>query len=197
MTRMLAEQTITLSQEQGMVIWLGAGYGLNGYVLVEQGQMAEGIGQLEHLNASFRDMGTELSRVMQIPVLADAYARAGRVAEGLALLEDGLQVALDTGYRMMEPDLYRSKGDLLLANGSPEEAEACFQQAIESARQTTAKSWELRAALSLCRLWQRQGKSQAARNLLFPIYDWFTEGFDTADLQEARVLLDDLSAQLD
>ncbi len=133
-------------------------------------------------------------RTMTIPTLADLYGGAGRAAEGLALVENGLRVALASGFAMMVPDLYRCKGDLLLANGSPEgEAEACFQQAIESAGRIEAKSWELRAGLSLCRLWQRQGKVDAARVLLSPICGWFTEGFDTPDLQEAGLLLKELA----
>ena len=96
-------------------------------------------------------------------------------------------------FRLAEPDLLRCKGELILSKGDPEaEVEAYFWQSIESARQIEAKSWELRAALSLCRLWQRQGKHDAAHKLLAPIYNWFTEGFAMSDLQEARRLLNEL-----
>ena len=100
-----------------------------------------------------------------------------------------------TGERWYEPELYRLKGELLLAHamGHDTEAETCFRQALDIARRQQAKSWELRAALSLSRLWQRQGKRDEARELLAEVYGWFTEGFDTADLQEAKALLEELA----
>ncbi len=196
MTYALAEQTIASSREPGLSFWLASGGLLLGWTLGEQGRVVEGVTQLEQIIAALTTTDSELARVMAIPMLADMYDRAGRPAEGLPLVEVGLRVALATGFAMMEPDLYRCKGDLLLANASPEhEPEACFQQAIASARRIEAKSWELRAALSLCRLWQRQGKAGSARVLLSSIYGWFTEGFDTPDLQEARLLLQELAQQ--
>jgi predicted ATPase len=100
-----------------------------------------------------------------------------------------------TGERLFEAEVYRIKGELLLRQAVPDapQAEACFQQALTVARRQQAKSWELRAAMSLTRLWQHQEKRAAAHQLLAPIYGWFTEGFDTADLQEAKALLDELS----
>ena len=115
--------------------------------------------------------------------------------EGLTLLTEALAVTNDTGERRWEAELHRLKGELLLA-GSAEhatEAETCFHQALDVARRQQAKSWELRAAVSLARLWQQQGKRTEARVLLAPIYGWFTEGFDTADLREARALLEALT----
>jgi predicted ATPase len=102
---------------------------------------------------------------------------------------------VDKGDRWYEAELYRIKGELLLQQAVPDapQAEACFQQALAVARRQQARSWELRAALSLSRLWQQQGKGAAARQLLAPLYSWFTEGFDTPDLQEARALLDELA----
>jgi predicted ATPase len=136
------------------------------------------------------------ARIMHIPSLADAYARVGRAAEGLALVEDGVQEALVAEFTMLESELYQCKGDLLLASGGARvDAETCFQHAIESAHRTEAKSWELRATLRLCRLWQQQGQVDAARHLLASVHGWFTEGFDTRDLQEARLLLDELTEQ--
>ena len=100
-----------------------------------------------------------------------------------------------TGERCYEAEMYRIKGELLLQQAVPDapQAEACFQQALAVARRQQARSWELRAAMSLSRLWQQQGKRTEARELLAPIYSWFTEGFDTLDLQEARALLDELA----
>jgi predicted ATPase len=99
-----------------------------------------------------------------------------------------------TGERHTEAELHRLHGELLLRQAVPDapQAESCFQQALAVARHQQAKSWELRAAMSLSRLWQQQGKRDEARQLLAPIYDWCTEGFDTADLQDARALLDAL-----
>jgi DNA-binding winged helix-turn-helix (wHTH) protein len=134
------------------------------------------------------------------------YAEAGATPhatadEGLMMVGEALAVVHTTGARYYEAELYRLKGELLLAQEGKkptaqgtglqlEEAEACFQQAFAVARRQQAKSLELRAAISLCRLWQRQGKQEQARQLLASIYHWFTESFDTADLQEAKALLE-------
>ena len=119
----------------------------------------------------------------------------GQREAGLALLAEALAVLNDTGERRWEAELHRLKGELLLARaaGHDAEAETCFRQALDIARRQQARSWELRAAMSLARLWQRLGKRTAAHELLAPIYGWFTEGFDTADLQEARTLLAELA----
>jgi predicted ATPase len=113
----------------------------------------------------------------------------------LEVLAEALAVMDATGLRFYAAELYRLKGTLLLQQAAPDAAQAaaCFQQALAMARRQQAKSWELRAAMSLSRLWQQQGKRDEARELLAPVYGWFTEGFDTADLQEAKALLDELS----
>jgi predicted ATPase len=114
---------------------------------------------------------------------------------GLTALAEALTLVDTTGERVWEPELYRLKGALLLQQSSDNhtEAEACFQQAITIAQSQQAKSFELRAATSLARLWQQQGKRQEAHALLAPVYEWFTEGFDTADLKDAKALLDELA----
>jgi predicted ATPase len=119
----------------------------------------------------------------------------GQPEAGLTILTEALTLVYKTGERWYEPELYRLKGDLLLQQSpdNADEAESCFQQAITIAQNQSAKSWELRAATSLARLWQSQGKRKEAYNLLSPVYGWFTEGFDTADLIDARALLDELS----
>ena len=119
----------------------------------------------------------------------------GQAETGLPLLAEALAHVDTTGERYYEAEVYRIKGELLLRQAVPDatQADACFQQALTVARRQQAKSWELRAAMSLSRLWQRQGQRAEARKLLAPIYGWFTEGFDTADLQEARTLLDELA----
>ena len=121
--------------------------------------------------------------------------KGGRVEEGLAVLAEALALVDNTGVRVEEAGLYVTKGELLLAcfGEHQDEAEACFRQAIEIAHRQQAKSWELRAVISLSRLWQQQGKKAEARQMLSEIYGWFTEGFDTADLKDARALIDELN----
>jgi predicted ATPase len=132
--------------------------------------------------------------------LAEAYGKGEQAEEGLNVLAEALAVVDKTGERLYEAELYRLKGELLLQQSkvqdpksNVEEAEECFQNAIAIARQQSAKSLELRAVMSLSRLWQQRGKKDEARQMLAEIYGWFTEGFDTKDLQEAKVLLEELS----
>jgi predicted ATPase len=141
-------------------------------------------------------MGAELQASYFLALLAEAYEKGGQAEEGLNVLAEALATVEKTGQRVFEPDLHRIKGVLLLRQAVPDapQAEACFQQALAVARHQQAKSWELRAAMSLARLWQQQGRRQEAYNFLTPVYGWFTEGFDTADLQEAKALLDELRA---
>jgi predicted ATPase len=133
---------------------------------------------------------------MPLSAQLDAQSQVGHVKEGLVLLDEALAVVNETGGRVAEAELHRLKGDLLLPSGVQslksrvQEAEACFQKAIDVARSQSTKSLELRAAMSLSRLWQRQDKRDEARKLLAEIYGWFTEGFDTADLKDAKTLLD-------
>ncbi len=130
-----------------------------------------------------------------LALLGEAYGELGQVGEGLKVLTKALATIDKTGERFCEAEVHRLRGKLLLARSAKHsaEAEGCFQQALDVARRQCAKAWELRAAMSLGRLWQQQGKRAAARELLAPIYGWFTEGFDTADLQAAKALLDELA----
>ncbi len=127
-------------------------------------------------------------------MLAEGYARCNKIEEGLKLLDDAFDTVRRTGERVWEPELHRLKGVLLLSQSAKNEieAEARFRKAIEVARDQSTKSFELRAATSLARLWQGQGKINDARGLLAPVYEWFTEGFDTPDLIEAKELLNAL-----
>jgi predicted ATPase len=128
-------------------------------------------------------------------LLAEAYEEVGQTEEGLTVLAEALPIVDNTGERNWEAELHRRKGDLLLMQQGQKvgEAEACFRKALDIARRQQAKSLELRAAMSLSRLWQQQGKKEEAHQLLAEIYGWFTEGFDTADLKEAKVLLEELA----
>ena len=128
-------------------------------------------------------------------LLAEAHGSQGEPEAGLTVLTEALTLVDKTGERCVEAELYRLKGELLLQQFSDNqtEAEVCFHHAISIAQSQQAKSWELRAATSLARLWHQQGKRQEAHDLLAPVYNWFTEGFDTADLQDAKALLDELA----
>jgi predicted ATPase len=147
--------------------------------------------------AALQATGTETHQFYYLALLAKAYGTGAQAEEGLTVLAEALAALERTGERAHVPELYRIKGELLLnavcGVQHAELAEECFQQALAIARRQQARSWELRAALSLSRLWQQQGKRAEARQLLAPIYSWFTEGFDTPDLQEARFLLDELA----
>jgi TOMM system kinase/cyclase fusion protein len=189
-----AAATIALAAEQGFALQVAQGTILRGWALAEQGQSAEGIAQMRQGIAGWRATGAELSVPYWSALLGEAYGQAGQAEAGLRVLAEALTVVYKTGDRHHEAELYRLKGELLLqqAMGSDDEAETCLHQALDLARHQQAKSLELRAAVSLSRLWQRQGKRDAARELLAPIYGWFTEGFDTADLQEAKALLEEV-----
>jgi predicted ATPase len=145
--------------------------------------------------AAYRVTGAEVFRPYGLALLAKAYGKEGQSEESLSVLAEALAAAHTTGGYFYEAELHRLKGELLLAL-SPDnqtEAETCHQRALAVARHQQAKSLELRAAMSLSRLWQRLGKRAEAHQLLAEIYGWFTEGFDTADLQEAKALLAELA----
>ena len=197
-----AEAAIVVCTEQGFPYWLAMGTILRGWVLAEQGQEEEGIAQMVQGLAAYRATGAELRRPYYISLLAEAYGKEGQAEEALNTLAEALDTVNKSGERWYEVEMYRLRGELLLKSeiqGSESEvqrlpeAESCFRQAIEIARQQSAKSLELRAVMSLSRLWQQQGKNDEARQMLAEIYSWFTEGFDTADLKEAKALLEELS----
>ena len=196
MTHDRAEQAIALSTVQGFPFWLGHGTVLRGWALAAQGHSAEGMAQIRQGIATWRATGAEITRPYALALLAEACGNAGRADEGLSLLAEALAVAHQHGERYYEAELHRLTGELLLAQeglGSRvSEVETSFLKALDIARKQQARSWELRGAISLSRLWQRQGKQADACELLTPIYNWFTEGHDTADIQEARALLEEL-----
>jgi class 3 adenylate cyclase/predicted ATPase len=183
------EATIALANEQGLARWLLQGNLLQGWLLAQRGKRSEGILQMRQ---DARVMVREQSH--QAALVAEAYVKDGQAEEGLKVVNQELARAQLQVVRFYEAELYRIKGELLLLQPVPEEgpAENCFQQAVKVAQGQSAKSLELRAAMSLSRLWQRQGKRGEARQLLAEIYNWFTEGFDTADLKAAKTLLDEL-----
>jgi class 3 adenylate cyclase/predicted ATPase len=190
------EEGKTLATEQGFSRWLAQANFLQGWLLVERGQKEAGIAQMVEAVATER-AGIGLARwnALFAALLAEAYRKAGQTSEGLAVVNEELANARVTECCCYEAELHRSKGELLFSHrvADDEQVESCFQKAIDVARSQSAKSWELRAAMSLSRLWHRQGKKTEAREMLTEIYDWFTEGFDTADLKEAKILLQELS----
>jgi DNA-binding winged helix-turn-helix (wHTH) protein/predicted ATPase len=210
-TQERAEMLMTLSSEHGFPFWLAIGAIQQGWTLTEQGQEEEGIVQMCRGIAAWRATGAEIHRLWFLALLAEAYRKVGQVEQGLSALDEALATVNKTGERYYEAELHRLKGQLTLQKLSvassqlsvpnpqspipnPQtEAEACFHKAIEIARQQSAKSLGLRATTSLARLWQQQGKKKKAQQMLAEIYGWFTEGFDTKDLQEAKALLGELS----
>jgi TOMM system kinase/cyclase fusion protein len=198
-TQEWAEAAITLSTEQGFPLWMALGTILRGWTLAAQGHGEEGLAQMHQGLEAWRGTGTEALRSYFLALLAEAYGELGLTEAGLTVLVEALAIVDRSGERFYEAELYRLKGELLQnaecgirhATCTPEE---CFRQAIDIARRQQAKSLELRAAMSLSRLWQQQGRRTAARQVLAEVYAGFTEGFDTADLQAAKALLDALRA---
>ncbi len=189
-----AEAGMTLALEQGFPYWAVRGPILRGWALAAQGQRAEGLAHMQQGLADWRATGAGLLRSYWCALLAEVYGQVGQPEAGLDILAETLPLMDKAGERCWAAELYRLKGELLLqAVADARQAEACLHQALDIARRQQARAWELRAAMSLSRLWQQQGKREAARELLAPLYGWFTEGFATADLREAKALLQQLS----
>jgi predicted ATPase len=190
-----AEALVTLPTTQELPLLVGYGTGSLGWALAMQGQGEAGVALLHRSLAGVQATGALLGRPSDLVRLAEAMGHAGHVAEGLRLLEEALTAFAASERGDLLSEAYRLQGEFLLrqAVADATQAEACFQQALVIARRQQARSWELRAAMSLSRLWQPQGKHAEARELLASVYGWFTEGFDTADLQEAKALLEELA----
>jgi predicted ATPase len=167
-----------------------------GWALAHQGQVQAGIEQIRQGMTAWRAIGTALAQSYWLALLAEAYSAGGQAEAGLTVLAEALTHADNTGECWYEAELHRLKGELRLQQSSDNhpEAESCFHHALDIARTQQAKSFELRAATSLARLWHQQGKRDEARQVLGDVYGWFTEGFDTADLQDAKALLNELGA---
>jgi predicted ATPase len=216
-----AEMLMTLAREQGFPHWLAEGVILRGWALAEEGQRAEGIVQIRQGLAAWRTTGPKYMQPHFLTLLAEMYGKGEQLEEGLSVVVEALALVNKSGERYYEAELYRLKGELTLAQSRVQslesrvkEAEEYFWKAIEIARKQQAKSLELRAAMSLARLWQQQALGQRAKSkevrvgnteqetrnrldeahrMLSEVYNWFTEGFDTKDLEEAQVLLEALA----
>jgi predicted ATPase len=193
-TRRQAEAATRICREQGIPMWLGAGLILQSWARATRPQPADQLPSMHEGMAIYRATESALWLPHFLTLLAETYGEAGQPDAGLRLLDEARTVIDSTQERFYEAEVHRVQGELGLAQAADQhaQAETCFQHALAIARRQQARSWELRAAMSLARLWQQHGKQAEARALLAPVYGWFIEGFDTADLQEARALLDAL-----
>jgi predicted ATPase len=189
-----AQETVALAQEHGFPTWWVLGTVQHGWSLAALGQGAEGINVIKEGRLTARAMSVVLGKSYVLALLAEAYARATERARGLSRLTQAVEFVEATEERSFEAELHRLRGDLLNETGEQSAAEESYHCALAVARRQSAKTFELRAATSLARLWRDQGKRTEARDLLAPIYGWFTEGFGTPVLRDAEALLDTLDS---
>jgi predicted ATPase len=187
-----AEAAIAVSGEHNLVMYHGYATITRAWAMIDQGFEETSIENMREGLAARQATGTELMRPHLLAQIAEVLGKTHQSQEGLRVLEDALAITDRTGERYYEAELYRLKGELLLIEGT-NQVEQCFRQSIEIARRQEAKSLEVRASTSMARLYRDQGRREQARNLLSAIYGTFTEGFDSADLREAKALLDDVS----
>jgi len=190
-----AEEAIAISTEHGFPLWFAMGTCFYGWALAKQGSAEAGVGHIRQGIAAWRATGAELAQPHWLALLAEGCEHLGQIEEGLEVLEQAFGCMEKYAERYYAAELYRLKGDLLLQQ-SPALAplaERCFRHAMDISSRQQAKLPQLRAGISLSRLWQQQGKRAAALQQLVELYGWFTEGFHTADLQEAKALLETLA----
>ena len=187
-----AGQLIAVATEQGFPLWRALGTVYRGWDRVKTGHVTEAISLLRSGTTAYRATGAEMWMPYGLALLAKAYEISGQVEEAATQLDEALEIVERIGVRWLEAELNRHKGQLLLRQGHFEAAEELYRKALSIAAEQGAKLWELRAAASLARLRRDQGRRADAHDLLAPVYDWFTEGFDTPDLKEAKALLDEL-----
>ena len=187
---------IEYGKEKGLRMVVPFGKFFHGNAIAEHGEFAEGIAQMREGISELRSIGTLFSLLSFLAGLAEACARCGNLDEGLAVIEEGQAMMRTGGEHFGLPEIHRIKGKLLLAGSANDRdaGEAALAEALSVARAQQARFLELRASTSLARLWRDRGKVQQARELLAPVYGWFTEGHDTRDLKEAKALLEELAA---
>jgi predicted ATPase len=191
--RQLVNQLVAVTNERGFPHWGAQGTIYRGWAEIKDGDVTHGMSLLRGGSTAYRATGAQGNMPYQIALMAGASEISGRIEEALSLLEHALQIVESTGERWFSAELNRHKGQLLLRQGLTDAAEELYRKALSIAREQEAKLWELRAAVSLARLRGDQGRRAEARDLLAPIYGWFTEGFDTADLKDAMTLLAELT----
>ena len=193
---MQADELVALADEKGASYWKAVGKVLQGQVLALTGKASDAV-QTDHLRADRVPVnGSNRGAAVYLSYLAIAYAELGQFDEAWRCIGEARIAVEATKERVWEAEVHRMAGEIALKSPQPDaaKAEAYFERALAVARQQQAKSWELRAAMSMARLWRDQGERDEARELLAPVYGWFTEGFDTRDLKEAKALLDELAA---
>ena len=190
------DELITLADEKGASYWRAFGTGVRGWLFAETGKASDAVAAITSALTSLRSTGTTLYEPRHLWHLAMAYAELGQHDDARRCIDDAIDKVERSKERWCEAEVHRIAGEVELKSPAPdpEKAEAYFERALTVARQQQAKSWELRAAMSMARLWRDQGKRDEARDLLAPVYGWFTEGSDTLDLKEAKALLDELVA---
>jgi predicted ATPase len=194
MSQRQAEAGIALATTHAFEGYLAWSTGLYGWARGIQGNYEEGLAQIQQGLSSSQSLGIVSYRAHALYLLAEIYGHAGQPEEGLRAIAEAITTMETGGDQHCKAEVYRLQGELLRQSACGDQnatstPETCFQQALDIARRQQAKSFELRAATSLARLWQSRGKRQDAYDLLAPVSEWFTEGFDTADLQEAKTLL--------
>jgi predicted ATPase len=190
--RLYAEEMFNLASEHGFAFWQAIATDWCGWASAAIGQADDGVELLTKAISSIRAAGAVICTPMWLTHLADAYGRIRHPFKGLSRLTEAGEIIEATDERHHEAEVYRLQGDLMNAAGDQEAAERSYRRAIGAAERQNAKALKVRAATSLARLWRDQGKCTEARDLLAPVYGWFTEGFDTPVLQEAKSLLDEL-----
>ena len=190
------DELAELAEEKGSLYWKDVAMWLQGWVLVLAGRAPEDIHMLTSAITTFRSTGATIYAPTQLSYLATAYAKLGQFDDARRSIGEAMTAMETSKETWFEAEANRIAGEVTLMSPEPDaaNAETYFERALTVARQQQAKSWELRAAMSMARLWRDQGKVQQARQLLAPVYGWFTEGFDTRDLKEAKALLDELHA---
>jgi predicted ATPase len=190
------DELVRLSTKKGLALYQGIGSFYQGYIESKGVKIREGITKMQQAMITLESIGVRTQRSTLLAMWADAYRYLGKADEGLRMISEAHIFVQERSEYSWEAEIHRLKGELLLMkNGAEEEAEASFHRAIEVAQKQQANSWELRATMSLARLWKKQGKKKEAHKKLADIYDWFTEGFNTQDLKDAKALLRELSKE--
>jgi predicted ATPase len=187
-----ADELVAVAAEQGFSQYRAEGMTYRGWIKVKNGYVAEGLSLLRSGSTAFRATGAVMYMPYHMALLARGCEIAGQVEEAATLLDEALQIAERTGERWFTAELNRHKGELLLRQGHAADAEELYRKALSIAVKQEAKLWELRAAASLARLWAKAGRRDEARDLLTPVYGWFTEGVAAPDLKQAKALLEEL-----
>jgi predicted ATPase len=188
------DELVALTDEKGAPFWKALGMASQGCVFLLAGQASDAVALITSSIAAYRSTGSSIWMPLCLSSLASAYAQLGHFDDAWRCVDEAMVAVEATNERWNEANVHRIAGEIALMAPEPDapKAEACFERALQIARGRQARSWELRAATSLARLWRDQNKRQQAHDFLAPVYGWFTEGFDTLDLKEAKSLLDEL-----